>query len=155
MWWRLARSEFEKRKGAGNRRALRRIVDAGGMPGLIALVNGKPAGWCSAGPRDGYPVLDRSRILRRFDDRAVWSIVCFFIARPLRKKGLTLMLLEEALAFARRNGASIVEGYPVEPLEASIPAAFAWTGLASTFRKAGFVEVARRSPTRPLMRCYL
>jgi hypothetical protein len=30
--------------------------------------------------------------------------------------------------------------------------AFAWNGLAAAFRKAGFREVARRSPTRPIMR---
>jgi len=31
--------------------------------------------------------------------------------------------------------------------------AFVFTGLASAFRKAGFKEVARGSPTRPIMRC--
>jgi len=33
-----------------------------------------------------------------------------------------------------------------------MPAVFAWTGLASTFRQAGFVEVLRRSEARPIMR---
>ena len=49
-------------------------------------------------------------------------------------------------------GARIVEGYPVEPRRGSMPDAFAWTGTASAFRRAGFVEVLRRSATRPIMR---
>jgi hypothetical protein len=45
-----------------------------------------------------------------------------------------------------------VEAYPVEPKNPSLPPAFAWTGLAAAYRRAGFTEVARRSATRPIMR---
>lgn len=155
MWWRLARSEFERRKGAGNRRAMRTIVASGRVPGLIAYVDGVPAGWCSVAPRDDYPVLGRSRVLRRVDERPVWSVVCFFIARSHRRTGLAVRLLEGAVSYAREKGASIVEGYPVEPRTVPMPEAFAYTGIASMFRKAGFVEAARRSATRPVMRRYL
>jgi GNAT superfamily N-acetyltransferase len=155
MWWRLARSAFLKGKGAGNRRALGRIVRAGGVPGLIAYSGGIPVGWCSVAPREDYPVLSRSRVLAPVDDRPVWSIVCFFVAKPFRRAGLTAALIEGALAYAKKKGASIVEGYPVEPKKSVMPDAFAYTGLASSFRRAGFVEVARRSATRPVMRQYL
>lgn len=155
MWWRLARSAFVKGKGAGNRRALRKIVEGDGVPGLIAYFDGTPAGWCSVAPREDYPVLSRSRVLAPVDDRPVWSIVCFFVAKPFRRGGLTASLIEGALAYAKKKGASIVEGYPVEPKKGSLPDAFAYTGLASSFRRAGFAEVARRSATRPLMRYYL
>jgi GNAT superfamily N-acetyltransferase len=155
MWWRLARSAFEKGKGAGNRRALGRIVRAGGVPGLIAYSGGIPAGWCSVAPREDYPVLSRSRVLAPVDDRPVWSIVCFFVAKPFRRTGLTAALIEGALAYAKKKGAAIVEGYPVEPKKGVIPDALAYTGLASSFRGAGFAEVARRSSTRPVMRYYL
>jgi GNAT superfamily N-acetyltransferase len=155
MWWRLRRSEFEERKGAGNRRALKKIVDAGGVPGLIAYVKGEPVGWCSVAPREDYPVLERSRILRRLDESPVWSVVCFFIARSMRRTGLAGALLEGALVHARKRGASIVEGYPVEPRNRAMPDAFAWTGFSSTFRKAGFVEAARRGPRRPVMRFFI
>ena len=155
MWWRLARSAFAKGKGAGNRRALRKIVGAGGVPGLIAYCDGTPAGWCSIAPREDYPVLSRSRVLAPVDGRPVWSIVCFFVAKPFRRTGLTAALIEGALAYAKKRGASIVEGYPVEPRKGSMPDAFAYTGLASSFRRAGFAEVARRSATRPFMRYYL
>jgi GNAT superfamily N-acetyltransferase len=155
MWWRLARSAFLKGKGAGNRRALGRIVRAGGVPGLIAYSGGIPVGWCSVAPREDYPVLSRSRVLAPVDDRPVWSIVCFFVAKPFRRAGLTAALIEGALAHAKKRGAAIVEGYPVEPKKGVMPDAFAYTGLASSFRGAGFVEVARRSATRPVMRYYL
>ncbi len=155
MWWRLPRAAFVKGKGAGNRRALRKIVSAGGVPGLIAYSDGIPAGWCSVAPRGDYPVLSRSRVLAPVDDRPVWSIVCFFVAKPFRRTGLTAALIEGALAYAKKNGAVIVEGYPVEPKKGAVPDAFAYTGLASSFRRAGFVEVARRSATRPFMRYYL
>lgn len=155
MWWRLARSAFVKGKGAGNRRALKRIVGAGRVPGLVAYLDGTPAGWCSVAPREDYPVLSRSRVLAPVDDRPVWSIVCFFVAKPFRRAGLTSALIEGALAYAKKKGAAIVEGYPVEPKKGDMPDAFAYTGLASSFRAAGFVEVAWRSAARPFMRYYL
>ncbi len=152
MWWRLRRSEFIRAKGARNRKAFRRIVDSGEVPGLLAYVDGEPAGWCALGPREAYPVLERSRVLARLDARPVWSIVCFFIARAHRGRGLSVRLLEAAASHAARRGARIVEGYPVEPRLGRMPDAFAWTGLAATFRRAGFREAARRSPTRPIFR---
>jgi GNAT superfamily N-acetyltransferase len=94
-----------------------------------------------------------SRILKPVDDRPVWSVVCFFVAKPYRRRGLSTQLLDEAAKYARKRGARIVEGYPVEPkTETRSPDVFVWPGLASAFRKAGFEEVARRSPTRPIMR---
>jgi len=155
MWWRLKRSEFEKKKGEGNKRALKRIVDSGEIPGLLAYANGQPIAWCSIAPRETYPVLERSRTLKRIDDQPVWSVVCFFVAKPFRRKGVTVRLLRAAVEYAKKHGARIVEGYPVEPKKPRMPDAFAYTGLMSMFRKTGFVEVLRRSETRPIMRCFI
>ncbi|MFQ5805106.1 MAG: GNAT family N-acetyltransferase [Phycisphaerae bacterium] len=152
MWWRLTRAEFEKRKGAQNKRAMKRIVNCGEVPGLLAYADGEPIGWCAVGPREWYPVLQRSRVLKPVDDQPVWAVTCFFIAKPYRGKGISVKLLKAAVALAKKNGARIVEGYPVEPKKGRMPDAFAWTGLAAAFRKAGFVEVLRRSETRPIMR---
>ena len=152
MWWRLSRSQWTKQKGAGNRRTFRKLVQAGNPPGLLAYSQGRPVAWCALGPREIYPVLERSRTLARVDDRPVWSITCLFVARPFRRRGVTAKLLAASVQWARRRGARIVEGYPVEPRQAALPDAFAWTGTASAFRKAGFGEVARRSATRPIMR---
>jgi GNAT superfamily N-acetyltransferase len=155
MWWRLKRSQFEKQKGEENKKALKKIVDSGEIPGLLAYANGQPIAWCSVAPRETYPVLERSRTLKRIDDQPVWSVVCFFVAKQFRRKGLTVKLLRASAEYAKEHGARIVEGYPVEPKKTSIPDAFAFTGLASVFRKARFVEVLRRSETRPIMRYYI
>ncbi|MCW5980974.1 MAG: GNAT family N-acetyltransferase [Bryobacteraceae bacterium] len=152
MYWRFSRAQFDKQKGGGNRRAMKKLIDSGGTPGLIGYVKGEPAAWCSIGPREDFPRLAGSRVLKPVDEKPVWSVVCFFVAKPYRRKGLTVRLLEAAVEFARRHGAEIVEGYPVEPEKGAMPDVFAFTGLASAFRKARFEEAARRSPTRPVVR---
>ena len=158
MWWRLKRSDFDRQKGDANRLALQQIVASGEVPGLLAYnssAGGPPVGWCSVAPREAFPALERSRILKRVDDQPVWSVVCFFIAKTYRRQGLTVSLLCAAVEYARQQGARIVEGYPDDPKKGDIPAPFAFTGLASAFLQAGFVEVLRRSETRPIMRYYL
>ena len=152
MYWRRPAAEFTRGKGRRNRDALRRLVAGGAVPGVLAYVNGGPVGWCSLGPRQAYSRLERARMLRPIDAEPVWSVVCFFVARAHRREGVSVALLEGAAAFARRCGARILEGYPVEPRESAMPDAFAWTGTATTFRAAGFTEVRRVSPTRPIMR---
>jgi len=62
------------------------------------------------------------------------------------------MLLRAVVAFAKSHGAGIVEGYPVEPSMEKMPDPFLWHGVPSAFLDAGFKEVARRSPSRPIMR---
>lgn len=152
MWWRLSRSQFNKQKGEGNKKGLKKIVDAGEIPGILAYTEGEPIGWCSVAPRETFSTLERSRILKRVDEKPVWSVVCFFVAKPFRRKEVTIKLLKAAVEYAKKRGAKIVEGYPVEPKKGKMPDVFAYTGLASAFRQAGFVEVLRRSETRPIMR---
>jgi GNAT superfamily N-acetyltransferase len=152
MWWRLERSEFEARKGEGNRTAMRGLVDSGHVPGLLAYLEDRPVGWCSVAPRDDYPALDRSRILKPVDDQRVWSVVCFFVSRGHRRQGVSRALLEGAAAWVARHGGEVIEGYPVEPRKDRAPDVFVFTGLAAAFRSAGFEECARRSETRPIMR---
>jgi GNAT superfamily N-acetyltransferase len=152
MYWRLTRSQQEKQKGSGNKRALKRIVKSGQPPGLIAYAGREPIGWCSLGPRDGFSTLQRSRILKPVDETPVWSVVCFFVAKPYRRRGVTVELLHAAVRHARKRGARMLEGYPVEPKKNEMPDVFAFTGLARAFWEAGFEEVLRRSETRPIMR---
>lgn len=155
MWWRQSNAEFRLGKGDGNRAALEGLVRAGNVPGLLAYDGDRPIGWCSLGPREEFSRLARSRILKPIDDTPVWSVVCFYVHRDYRGRGVTVALLEAAKAHARDRGASILEAYPTDAGGRHLVPAFAYTGLASTFVKAGFVEVARRSPTRPIMRCRL
>ena len=155
MYWRRSAADFEKGKGAGNKRAIKRVVKAGKSPGLLAYRDGEPVGWCAVGPRDVYPRLENSRIFKRLDDAPVWSVTCLFIAKSHRRQGVSAELLKGAVAVARKHGARIIEGYPFEPKSDAMPPPFVWTGLVSAYVKAGFVEVARRSATRPMMRRYI
>jgi GNAT superfamily N-acetyltransferase len=149
---RLSAAEFRRNAGEPNRRALQRLVKAGREPGVLAYADGEPVGWCALAPRPEYPRLANSRVLAPVDDRPVWSIVCFFVTRAWRGRGVSVRLLRAAAGFAAARGARVVEGYPVDPKSGRQADAFVWTGLASSFRHAGFREVARRAPTRPIMR---
>jgi GNAT superfamily N-acetyltransferase len=151
MWMRLPLAAFRRGKGAGNRRALRALV-AKRPPGLIAYVGGEPAGWVAVAPREEYVRLENSRVLSPMEGERVWAAPCFFVHREHRGSGLTAALLEAAAAHAARQGARAIEGYPNVNREQRQPAAFVWTGFESTFRRAGFTEIARRSPTRPILR---
>ena len=155
MWWRQKHSEFERNKGERNRKAMKALVESGEVPGILAYDGGRPVAWCSVAPRESFPRLSRSRILKPVDDEPVWSVVCFFIARSHRGRGVSRAILEAAAEHAGRQGARIVEGYPIEPKKGKTADLFVYTGLASVFRKAGFDEVARRSETRPIMRLRL
>ena len=152
MLWRRTRKEWTAGKGASNKAALRRLVTSGALPGVLAYDGSEPVGWCAVAPRADYVGLDRSRVLKPVDDRPVWSVSCLFVLPPYRRKGVGSGLLRAAAAFAAERGARIVEGYPVDPRSPSAPAVFLWTGTPVAFERAGFREVARRSPTRPIMR---
>lgn len=150
MWWRLTRREWMRQRGEGNRQAMKRIIDAGEVPGIIAYVRGEPAGWCSIAPREAFPSLNRSPTLRRIDSEPVWAIVCFYVAPAHRGSGLMASLIAAARDYAASQGARTVEAYPREPGRLSTP--MAYMGVFPVFAKAGFVEVARRSPRQPIMR---
>ena len=155
MWFRRTRAEFEAQKGEANRLAMRAIVDAGEVPGILAYAGGRPVGWCSVAPRQQFTALARSRLLKPVDDRPVWSVVCFYIAKDMRRKGVTSALIRAAVDYAAAHGADIVEAYPVEPRKPDAPAMFLYHGVVPAFRKAGFVEVARPSETRAIMRYFI
>lgn len=152
MHWRLSRPEYERGKGEGNRRAMKALVTKGRAAGLLAYEGNAPVGWCALAPREDFTRLQGSRILQPIDEQPVWSLTCFFIAKSHRNRGLSVKLLRAACEHVKNAGGKIVEGYPVEPKQGRMPDTFAWTGLASAFKKAGFKECARRSDTRPIMR---
>jgi GNAT superfamily N-acetyltransferase len=152
MYWRLPSRVFSESSGDANRFAMKQLVLDGAEPGILAYDGDKAVGWCAVAPRVEYTRLERSRVLKAVDDQPVWAISCFFVARSYRRQGLTFKLLEAAVAFAAEHGAEIVEGYPILYESDKVPAVWAYTGFESTFLAAGFVEVARRSPRRPILR---
>ena len=157
MLWRVSAKQMDTDKGEPNRLAMKSVFEQDGAPGLVAVVreaDGReiPAGWIQVAARQAFPRLTRSRILQPVDELDVWSVSCFLVTKPYRRRGLSVRLLEAACAFARDRGATILEGYPVDTAKPNYPPVYAWTGLLRTFERAGFEEVARRSPTRPIMR---
>ncbi len=153
MLWRLPRKQFDSQKGEGNRKAKRTRVESGEVPGLLGYLNSQPVGWCAVAPREHYPSLSRSRVLKPVDDQPCWSVSCLFVHREYRNIGVSTQLLSATINYVKGKGGQILEGYPVEPKgDKPIPPAFAWTGIPKAFETAGFLEVARRSPTRPIMR---
>ena len=155
MTWRLTRSEFDRNKGAGNKRKLKRLASGKVPPGIIAYAGKEAAGWCAIAPREDYPRLADSRIFAPLDEQPVWSVSCFFIAKPFRRQGVTVELLRAAVKLAKKHGAKIVEGYPHDLGKGELPDVFVWTGLLPAFKKAGFKVAARRSAKRPMVRVQL
>jgi GNAT superfamily N-acetyltransferase len=137
--------------GVQNRRGMKALVDRGIVPGLIGYRDGVPIAWVSLGPREGYPKLRRSPIMKPVDDQPVWSIVCFFVDRDARGQGLSERMLRAAVDYARSSGARLVEAYPVDDEGRSHPDSM-FFGAKSMYDRAGFREVARRKATRPVVR---
>nr|WP_246401550.1 GNAT family N-acetyltransferase [Jiangella mangrovi] len=151
MAWRLG-PEYRKRPPSANHDDFRAVVAAGPPPGLLALSGDTAVGWCQLTPRDAVPALDRPWRLRRVDDVPVWAITCFYVRKTHRRRGVTSALVEAAVDHARAAGAPAVEAYP---LDGTVSPSSTSTGYAPTFLRAGFTEVARRSPERPVLRLVL
>jgi GNAT superfamily N-acetyltransferase len=155
MLWRLTRKEFEQQKGTGNRKAMQAIIQSDETPGILGIVHARPVAWCSVAPREHFPALGRSRILKPLDDLPVWSITCLFVEKSYRRVGVSIRMIRAAVEHVEKQGGTIVEAYPVEPKKDKMPDVFAWTGPASAYIRAGFVECTRRSETRPIMRYHI
>ncbi len=152
MWWRLTRREFEEGQGEGNRLAMKAIVESGEVPGILAYAGGSPVGWCSVAPREHFGTLERSRVLKRLDGTPVWSIVCFFVARGYRDKGVADALVKGALEYVKSQGGKVVEAYPTQPRADRLPPVSSYMGVPGMFERAGFVECARPSRSRVIVR---
>lgn len=155
MWWRMPSKEFDagaRHKGAGNREGMKRLVEMRRTPGLLAYLDGEPAGWVSVAPREEFGRIERSRVLGPVDDVPVWSVVCFYMDRRQRGRGVGTALLEAAIDHARSRGARWLEAYPIDPSVKRTSNSDAYTGVVPMFERAGFKEVARRKDARPIMR---
>lgn len=149
-WWRQTAADFShgvEERGAGNRSLMHEIVEAGSEPGLLAYRDATPVGWISVAPRPQYGRVLRSRRIGPDPDEAgderVWSVVCFWIPRAERGKGVANELLKGAVEHAKERGASHLEAYPVDTAGGRHPAANLFTGTLAMFQRAGFREVGR------------
>ncbi len=152
MWWRITRKVFEQQQGEANRRAMQAIVAAGRVPGILGYRDGRPVAWCSVAPREDFPSLNRSPVLKRIDDQPVWSLVCFYVARDCRRAGMMHAMIGAAVDHVRRRGGTIVEAYPSVLKSAQAPPTTSFMGTPEAFRRAGFVESAAPSAAKRIMR---
>ena len=81
----------------------------------------------------------------------VWSIVCFYIKKEFRDKGLIDLLIKNAKKYAKKNGAKYLEAYPVD---ADSPS-YRFMGFVKTFEKARFNFVKKAGTRRHVMTCKL
>jgi len=128
------------------------------VPGLLAYSGGEPVGWISVAPRREFGRVLRSPNLKPVPDqpagdvaRAVWSIVCFWIPREQRRRGVAAALLDAAVAYAADQGAERVEAYPIDTRGARASSAEIFTGTLEMFQRAGFADVRRRADKRPVV----
>ncbi len=136
------------------RRQLQELTRSDEPPGLLGYRDGDPVGWVSLGPREDFRKLRRSPVMKPVDDQKVWSIICFVVPSQFRRQGTAQELLEGAISYARSRDVSILEAYPVDKNEYSRDDSL-WFGVKSMYDRAGFTEVARRKPQRPVMRLHL
>lgn len=160
-FYRVRGVDFRTATAASNRSVLEQAVETtaaeGRAPGLIAYRDGEAVGWVSLGPRDDFERLRHSRVLAAIDERPVWSIVCFVVARPARGQGIAAALLDAAVRYAQEHGATLLESYPADTQGRRIGAAEAYKGTVPMFEGAGFEVAERRqanrtSAPRPIMR---
>jgi len=129
-------------------------------PGLIAYVDDHPVGWTRVGPRSTLPGVLGNLALARLlaDDDGAWWVTCFKVDSRHRRTGVGAALLRGAVEHAREHGAKAVEGHPVDVASlkaARVSGSAIYTGTVAMFTAAGFTEVARTYPTRPVMRLEL
>lgn len=158
--YRLPNQEQRALSGRDRPARLRRHAQEGAPPGVIAYVDGEPAGWCSVAPRSSYHRLTHSRTIPTVDDAPVWSVICLVVRPPLRRQGLARHLVDGAVDYARSQGAPMLEAYPIDPKGERINSAFAYVGTTELFESAGFERVVATSSqsagmTRWLMRLSL
>jgi GNAT superfamily N-acetyltransferase len=157
--WFYRGARIEKGFADRNREALHDQVRVR-PPGVLGYLDGVPSGWCAVAARPSYTRLARSRVLAGVPedertDPAVWSVTCFVVRRGARRRGLSGPLLAGALDLARRGGARVVEGYPVDLAGQRAPAAGLYPGPLPVFLRGGFTEVRRTPQGRPVVRLTL
>jgi GNAT superfamily N-acetyltransferase len=163
----MTSTEFRASDVPGRVKALEDEVLAGGPVGVLAFADDEPVGWCSVAPRAGYRALERSRVLAPVDDAPVWSLVCFYIPGPWRRRGVAGTLLRGALAYALEHEAPALEAYPAgggngqaqpagggngQAQPALESGSYSHMGPRGLFEREGFVDVTPPGRKRSVLR---
>lgn len=155
MYYRLKKSDYQEGKADdGNKTAMKELVWEDKPTGVLGIYEGQAIAWCAFAPREDFMKLENSRVHKRIDDKAVWSIPCFFIDKNFRRHGVSVELLKGVIKYAKAVGIKIIEAYPTIPTQEKLADSFAWIGLYKSFGRAGFEIVDRTSKNRPMVRYY-
>ena len=158
--FRLRPAERQALSGDQKRDVMAARIRSGPPPGLLAFRGTVPIGWMQIGPRADVPEWNNARRATTplpdgpADDPSVWAISCFFFAGRERGKGLSHNFVQEGIRHARANGARLLEASPMDQVKQSKSIGL-FVGSTAVFTRAGFAEVARQKPGRPLMRLVL
>lgn len=156
MSFRLPKKEFENGKSDGiNKSRMKNLVQLNKHTGVLAYLNNELFAWIALSPRSDFKRLENSRVHKPIDDIPVWTIPCFFISKPFQKKGFSTKLIIRIIEYAKQNGIHTLEAYPNKTPKEKLPAAFLWTGMLSSFLKAGFEIVDETSVNRPTVRYHI
>ncbi len=153
MFWRMRSNEWQIRShGDEHYDDFKVLVERSLVHAAIAFIHDEPAGWVTYGPRESFPRVMNSRVLRRDAPAGTWSIVCFYIPRQWRGKGIADQLLGAAVGYCKARGATEVEAFPVEPKDPTRrePATAIYTGVVTQYVKAGFVALPRAGKERTI-----
>lgn len=134
---RLRAKDIEELGGGSREQAARALCERADPPGVVTYLDGVPVGWCNIGPRADIPRLAASKLMPPVDDVPVWSVVCVVVRGGYRKRGVTVALVEGAVAYAASRGAPAVEAHPVDPV-GRMDTTMAFVGTRVMFEKAGF-----------------
>jgi predicted GNAT family acetyltransferase len=159
MWPRVRGVDFKAMTRTARRDAFKAIVGTGPPPGLLAYEGKTAVGWVAVSPRRAVHRFNIAKNSAPTEDDAAdldrtWAITCFYVRNGQRGKGLTTALAKAAIAHARRQKAAAIEVCAIEP-DRPLIWGEAFVGIASIFPPLGFMEIARRSPKRPLLRLRL
>jgi GNAT superfamily N-acetyltransferase len=152
MYFRMSSTEFRNDKYERHKGRMHAIVKAGQPTGLIATLNEEAVGWIAFAPREDYKRIENSRAFRRIDDKAVWSVTCFFIKKEFRNKGLSEQMIKGVIDYAKKKKIKTLEAYPAIPYSYKVPAPFLWVGILSAFTKNGFEVVQQNRKSRAMVR---
>jgi GNAT superfamily N-acetyltransferase len=146
MVWRNMNEGTDRANKADKKASLKNYVTNNNPVGLLCYDNTEPIAWCSIAPRESYRELSGDSSLTN-----VWSLVCFFVKREYRQKGMTEALIQQAINYAKDNGAKYVEAYPVDPESPS----YRFMGFKPVFDKLGFEFVHKAGQRRYVMTLFL
>ena len=110
-------------------------------PGVLAYDGAEVAGWAAVAPRAELPFA-RSTKIPHVDDLPVWSVWCIRVRSGYRGRGISHVLLDGAVAYARSEGAPAIEGYPVDNEGKRVDLTMAYVGTRKLFEDAGFTKAA-------------